>query len=131
MRDFLKIYLGPAIKKSYPDFKIMVYDHNRDNIVSWVKTIFEDAEAAKLADGTAFHWYKPNILVTEDAQFTYLKEAHKLFPDKFMINSEACHEKGPRIDDYARGEAYGKDIIRDLNAFAAGWCDWNLVRTCY
>lgn len=50
-----------------------------------------------------------------------------MFPDKFMINSEACHEKGPKFNDWTRGEAYGKDIIRDLNSFAAGWVDWNMT----
>ena len=29
-RDFLKMYLGPQLKKDHPDLNILIYDHNKD-----------------------------------------------------------------------------------------------------
>lgn len=56
-RDFVKNYLGPRLQQDHPNVTLMIYDHNKDHIVDWVKTIFSDPEAAKYVKGTGFHWY--------------------------------------------------------------------------
>jgi len=119
-RDFIKNYLGPIMSKNHPNLSIMIYDHNKDNIVPWVKTVYSDPEASKYIKGTAFHWYS-------GPQFENVLEAHDLFPEKFLLATEACNCPGVNIDDWVRGESYGYDIIGDLNSFAIGWVDWNLL----
>jgi len=36
-------------------------------------------------------------------------------------------EQGPRIGNWERGEHYGHDILNDLESYAVGWMDWNMV----
>lgn len=52
---------------------------------------------------------------------------HTNWPKKHILATEATHVNGPRLDDVSRGEAYAHDILGDLNAWASGWTDWNIV----
>lgn len=119
-RDFISQHLGPRMKADHPDLQIMIYDHNKDDIVTWVDTILSDPEAASYVAGTAFHWYS-------GFQFENLEEAHELHPEKFLLASEATNCPGVALGDWSRAEVYGFDILGDLNAWSAGWVDWNLV----
>jgi glucosylceramidase len=119
-RDFIKNFLGPIMSVDHPNLTIMIWDHNKDRVVPWVKTIFSDPEAAKYVKGTGIHWYS-------GSQFENVEEAHKLFPEKFILATEACNCPGVLLGDWSRGESYGYDIIGDLNAYAVGWVDWNLL----
>jgi len=118
-RDFLKYYLGPQLRKDHPDLKIMIFDHNKDHVADWVRTIFTDPQAAQFADGTAFHWYS-------GAQFENLATAHSIAPNKFLLATEACNCP-PSIGNWGTGESYGYDIIGDLNNWSVGWTDWNIL----
>jgi len=118
-RDFLKNYLGPQLRKDHPNLKIMVFDHNKDHVADWVRTIFTDASASNFADGTAFHWYS-------GPQFENLAQAHSIAPSKFLLATEACNCP-PSIGNWGYGENYGYDIIGDLNNWAVGWTDWNIL----
>jgi len=119
-RDFLKTYLGPQMAKDHPNVTIMIWDHNKDHVVNWVRTIFSDPDAAKYAQGTAVHWYT-------GSQFENLATAHDLHPDKFILATEACNCGTPQIGNWPRGESYGYDIIGDLQNWAVGWVDWNMI----
>jgi len=118
-RDFLKNYLGPVIARDHPDVNIMIYDHNKDHVVTWAQTILSDPDAAKYVWGTAFHWYSGDA-------FDNVNQVHQLFPDKSLLASEACNCP-MEMNNWAYGEAYGHDILGDLNNFANGWTDWNIV----
>ncbi len=59
-RDFIKNNLGPAFQASGITTKIVVYDHNADNI-AYATTILSDPAAAAFVDGSAFHLYAGNI----------------------------------------------------------------------
>jgi glucosylceramidase len=118
--DFLKNYLGPRMKQDHPQVKIMVFDHNRDDVFKWVKTIMGDPEASKYVDGTAFHWYS-------DEGYENLQLSHEAYPDKFLLATEACVCPGVKLNDWDRGALYAYDIINDLNNYSTGWVDWNLV----
>lgn len=121
-RDFLKHFLGPCLKTDHPDVNILIYDHNKDHVVDWVKTIYSDPEAAKYAWGTAVHWY------TGD-QFNNLNTAHSLFPDIPILATEAteARESNPKNPTWSKGEHYAHDIIGDLNNWVVGFIDWNLI----
>jgi glucosylceramidase len=100
---------------------MMIFDHNRDRIGVWTDIILSDPEAEKFISGVAFHWY------SFEEDYGNLTKVHDKFPNKFLHPTEACHLDGVKLNDYSRGEDYGLDIIKDLNNFASGWTDWNLI----
>lgn len=53
-------------------------------------------------------------------------QSHDIAPDKFLLATEAC-TCPPAFGAWDKGEKYAHDIIGDLNAWAVGWTDWNLV----
>jgi len=118
-RDFLKNYLGPQLRKDHPDLKIMFFDHNKDHLVDWARTVYSDSVASQYSDGTAFHWYS-------GPQFDNVAQAHNVAPSKFLLATEACNCP-PSIGNWGYGENYGYDIIGDLNNWAVGWTDWNIL----
>jgi glucosylceramidase len=123
MLAHLRDYLSPVMKAEHPDMKIMIYDHNKDHVAEWVDTFFNQnlpSSIRDMADGTAFHWYS-------GPQFENLAKAHEIAPDKFLLATEACNCPGVLIDDWGRGEHYGSDIMGDLNNWAVGWVDWNMI----
>jgi len=119
-RDFVKTYLGPQIKKDHPEVKIMIFDHNKDHMVTWAKTILSDPQASQYVWGTAFHWYS-------GPQFENVAATHAVDPTKHLLATEACNCGGVHLGDWSRGESYGIDILGDLNNWAEGWVDWNIV----
>lgn len=119
-RDFVKNYLGPRISADHPEVNLMIFDHNKDHVAIWAQTILSDPDAAKYVAGTAFHWYS-------GPQFENLQQAHNVNPTKFLLATEACNCPGVQIGNWPRAEAYGYDIIGDLNNWAIGWTDWNIL----
>jgi len=119
-RDFIKGFLGPQMVKDHPDLTIMIYDHNKDHVYEWAKTIYSDPEASKYVHGMGFHWYT-------GSQFENVEMAHEVDPNKFLLATESCNCPGVLLDDWSRGESYGYDIIGDLNVHTVGWVDWNLL----
>jgi len=119
-RDFVKNYLGPRIAADHPNVNIMIFDHNKDHVATWAQTILSDPDAAKYVAGTAFHWYS-------GPQFENLAAAHNVAPNKFLLATEACNCPGVQLGNWPRAESYGYDIIGDLNNWAIGWTDWNIL----
>jgi len=120
-RDFLKFYLGPALaEQGLSHVKIIVWDHNKDILVDRIATILSDPAAAKFVWGIGFHWYAGTF-------FENLAKVHSFFPEKNLIATEGCHENGVKPNSWQTGETYGHAIIGDLNNWAVGWVDWNMV----
>jgi glucosylceramidase len=126
-RDFVKYHLGPVMRRDHPSAKIMVLDHNRDMVPEWTSTIFGDADAASFVDGLALHWYD-----SHSAQmYANVQAAHDQYlsklPNKFILGTEACNCPGVKLRDWERAWSIASDILGDLNAWAVGWTDWNLI----
>tara|TARA_B100002052_G_scaffold12528_1_gene10089 strand:+ start:709 stop:2052 length:1344 start_codon:yes stop_codon:yes gene_type:complete len=120
-RDFIKNFLGPALKKNnYLDKKLVIWDHNRDVMLKRSRAVLSDPEAAKYVWGTGFHWYNGD-------HFDEVQKVHDEFPDKELIFTEGCQEGGPHIGSWDLGERYATSIINDLNRYTVGWIDWNLL----
>lgn len=120
-RDFVRDYLGPTLEKEgLSDIKVIVWDHNRDEMFDRAYTILSDPEAAKYVWGTGFHWY-------EGDYFNGVQYLHDVFPDKQLIFTEGCQEGGPHLGSWDLGVRYARSIINDLNHWTVGWVDWNLV----
>jgi glucosylceramidase len=117
-RDFLKLHLGPALAQNKVDVKVMIFDHNKDHIATWATTILGDTAAAKYAWGTAFHWYSGD-------QFQNVGTTHDNFPTKHLLATEEAWYLP--MYNWTIGQMYAHDIIGDLNNWAEGWVEWNLV----
>merc|ERR1712217_55772 len=105
----------------------MVLDHNRDMVPEWTKTIFADANTAKYVDGLAVHWYDGRSA----QMYANMEAAHDDYlsklPGRFILATEACNCPGVKLRDWDRAWSIASDILGDLNAWAVGWTDWNLM----
>mmetsp|Transcript_41236 Transcript_41236/g.106691 ORF Transcript_41236/g.106691 Transcript_41236/m.106691 type:complete len:747 (-) Transcript_41236:170-2410(-) len=131
-RDFVRDHLGPTLEDSGMDLKLLVWDHNRDEMFARAKTIYADPRAAKYVWGVAFHWYgDPRYETWPDkvGQLCYenVQRVHELRPDKHLVMTEACQEGGPHTGEWCLGERYAENIIKDLTHWTEAWIDWNLV----
>ena len=120
-RDFIKNFLGPALRRNkYLDKKLVIWDHNRDVMVERSRAVLSDPDAAKYVWGTGFHWYNGD-------HFDEVQKVHDEFPDKELIFTEGCQEGGPHNGSWDLGERYATSIINDLNRYTVAWIDWNLL----
>lgn len=120
-RDFVRDHLGPALEAAgLGRIKIVVWDHNRDELVERAGVVYSDPEAAKYVWGAGFHWY------VED-HFDHVQLLHDAWPDKQLLFTEGCQEGGPHTGEWGLGERYGRSMISDLNKWTVGWIDWNLL----
>jgi len=131
-RDFVRDYLGPALESSGMDIKLLVWDHNRDDMLARARVIYADAVAAKYVWGVAFHWYgDPRYERWPDksgqVRFENVLRTHELRPDKHLVMTEACQEGGPHKGNWSLAERYALNIIRDLSNWTEAWIDWNLI----
>ena len=120
-RDFVRDHLGPALAAAgLGHVKLIVWDHNRDEMVERASTVYSDPAAARFVWGTGFHWYG------ED-HFDHVQLLHDAWPDKQLLFTEGCQEGGPHMGSWDLGERYARSMIKDLNRWTVGWIDWNLL----
>jgi len=120
-RDFVRDHLGPALHAAgLAQVKIVVHDHNRDELLQRAATIYADPAAAKYIWGAGFHWY------VED-HFDHVQRLHDAFPGKQLLFTEGCQEGGSHHGVWSLAERYARSIIQDLNHWTVGWIDWNLL----
>ena len=117
-RDFVKDYLGPAFKAANINTKIIVYDHNWDNL--WYPlNLLNDAGVSQYASGVAFHCYGGD----HEAPST-LKEQH---PDTDIYFTECS---GGEWDEYLESIItwnFEKLFIGQPRNWAKGVLLWNLA----
>jgi glucosylceramidase len=123
--EFVAEYLGPQLAGDHPDIKIFVFDHNQADMVWYASPILADPIASKYVAGTAFHWYS-------GPQFDTLADMHELFPDKLLLPTEATVGRGYGTNWFSdplwdNGEYYATFILNDLNNWAVGFLDWNIL----
>jgi glucosylceramidase len=120
-RDFVRDHLGPALHAAgLAHVKVIVHDHNRDELLQRAATVYADPEAARYVWGAGFHWY------VED-HFDHVQRLHDAWPDKQLLFTEGCQEGGPHQGEWPLAERYARSVIQDLNHWTVGWIDWNLL----
>jgi glucosylceramidase len=134
-RDFVRDYLGPALESSKLGLKLIVWDHNRDEMYDRAKACFDDEQTSRHIWGIGFHWYGdpafefwpswPHSKFERDCE--NVQKVHDAWPSKHIIFTEGCQEKGARIGDWGLGERYAMEIIGQLNMWTEAWIDWNLL----
>lgn len=125
---FIGENLGPTLaRRGYSDVKILMLDDQRLLLPGWAKEVLrEDSPAKDYVDGIGVHWYVNFLAPSELLEIT-----HNLFPDKFLLSTEACEgsqpfQKHTALGSWIRAETYASDIIDVLRHWTVGWVDWNL-----
>lgn len=59
--------------------------------------------------------------------YNSVRSTHDKYPDKILLATEGCSCPGVQLGSWLRGERLGHDIMFDLNNWANGWIDWNLL----
>ncbi len=129
--EFAVDYLYNALKELGLEnkVKIVVWDHNKDNIYKRVKTVMNYKDAKDKVWGVAYHWY-----VTDNPES--LTMVHESYPDMHIMFTEGCVEivntsgatsSKAGMGAWSHGETYGRNIINDFNNYNEAWIDWNLI----
>ncbi|WP_282135619.1 glycoside hydrolase family 30 protein [Seonamhaeicola maritimus] len=117
MANFVKNHLGPVFVAENIQTKIIVWDHNADN-VDYPISIFNDADANKYIDGSAFHLYGGTI--------DNLNTVHNAHPNKNLYFTEQWVGVNSDFDDNLKWHTRELIIGATRN-----WCknvlEWNLV----
>eukprot|EP00980_Cylindrotheca_fusiformis_P011379 scaffold2638_cov114-Cylindrotheca_fusiformis.AAC.7 len=146
--DFVAYHLGPQLREDHPDVKVLMFDHNKDHMITWAKLLLNKTAhpAHKYINGTAYHWYaggmdrlldggvgSPNLHRFQSTLAELFRNHTERHDDHVILGSEACHcpytgYGGGNIEIYwARAERYAHTILADLAAGSNGWVEWNLV----
>jgi glucosylceramidase len=121
--DFLKTYLGPTLAANAlgPDkLAVMFWDHNKDVMVQWANTFYNDAVTSAMVWGEAIHWYSGD-------NFNNVLTVYNAHPGRHILATEQCLTGGPHPGDYGGAESYAHDIYGDILNGSEGWVDWNLA----
>ncbi|KAK9391090.1 glucosylceramidase-like [Crotalus adamanteus] len=129
-RDFIALDLGPALaQSSHKKVRLITLDDNRMHLPKWAKVVLGgDSQAYRYIHGIGLHWYMDFISPVKDT----VEATHRIFPDYFLIATEACAgsffwERDVILGSWDRGEDYSHSILENLNHHVVGWIDWNLA----
>lgn len=119
--DFSINYLYPTLKEYNLDIKILIHDHNKDNVFERASKIF-DIDKDGIISGIGIHWYTGDY-------FENVKKCRDTFKDKLIFHTEGCvgfsHYKAE--DEIKNTNMYAHDIIGDLNSGVTAYIDWNIL----
>ena len=147
-RDFLRDHLGPQLvadghlnlEDLTAGLRVLIFDHNKSNMNSYVHPTYSDAAASKYAWGTAFHWYASSDLAENQWYASALDSLRTSWPNKGMIHTESSIDidaEDPigqywrESTDYAGTfipfDTYAYDIITDMNHGVQGYIEWCMI----
>ncbi|NWH77403.1 GLCM Glucosylceramidase, partial [Piaya cayana] len=111
-RDFIVCDLGPALARSSHRTQLIIMDDNRIHLPLWAKVVLGNATAARYAAGVGIHWYLDSFVPAS----TSLGVTHKLFPNHFLLYTEACSgflalRFSVSLGCWARGNRYSRSIL--------------------
>lgn len=116
--DFVKNYLGPKLEASHLDTKIIIFDHNTDR-PDYPLTIYNDPEAARYIDGSAFHNYRGDL-----SAMSYVHESR---PEKNVYFTEQMTINSPLDPEIAIAPAVARLLVGITRNWSRNVVLWNLV----
>lgn len=126
----IKEGIVPALKRhNLKETKIIIWDHNKDEIVRRANVTLEDKEVDEMVYGIGYHWYVSD-------NFENLDLTHALHPDKHLFFTEGCVElaniaygdkKEEKNDLWEHGWRYAHNIIQGFKRHTEAFFDWNLL----
>ncbi len=118
---FVRDYLYPQLKKAGLDTKVLIWDHNKEHVVDWVEGLHSVVGARETVAGVAFHWYSGE-------HFDALRMAHELDPDLMLLETEFCSMLCKTLEqEWKVAMRYAYEIIGNLNNYAHGLTEWNIL----
>lgn len=81
--DLLTNYIYPEFKRNNIKTKLLIWDHNKEKLLSRTLASFKNPGALDKVSGIAFHWY------TGD-HFENIELVKNIFPNKLLIHTEGC-----------------------------------------
>ena len=115
--EFIKTNLGPAFKNAGINTKIIIWDHNCDNI-SYPVAIYNDSVAKSFVDGAAFHLYAGNIIA--------LSTVHNAYPEKNIYFTEQWTSGTGTFDGDFKWH-FKNVIIGSIKNWSKVALEWNLA----
>lgn len=118
-KDFIKNYLLAKLNKSKLDTKILLWDHNKDNV-------YENTKYLRIKDdriaGVAFHNYA-------GSHFQNLALISQKYPNDLLWHTEGCRGFEPYNEEkwLLDAELYMLDLIGNINHGINGYIDWNIL----
>ena len=128
-RDIIKNGILPVFKEENISVKLLIWDHNKDEMVRRSNVTLSDSEVDKAVWGIGYHWY------VSDA-FHNINLTHELHPDKHIIFTEGCveianiayqDESRATSDLWEHAERYAHNIMEGFNRYTEAFFDWNIV----
>lgn len=115
LNDLTYNHLIPKLE----DTKIIVWDHNKENLYNNFKQLYNGNEAVK---GIAFHWYSGGF-------YDELEIIRKQYPECLLIETEMCCGFSNYNEEnwIGAGELYINEIIKSMNKGLSSFIDWNML----
>ena len=116
--DFIKNFLGPALKAASLSTKIVLFDHNLDR-PEYALTVLRDPEAAQYVDGTGYHHYGGDM--------SAMTLVHSARPDKHVYFTEQMVVERPGSNTIAIAAQVKRMIINVTQNWSRNSILWNFA----
>ncbi|CAH1101247.1 unnamed protein product [Psylliodes chrysocephalus] len=127
MGKWIKEHLGPTLRNSaHSNINLIINDDQITRVPDLTDMLLSNEKVSNYVNGIGTHWYLETIASTG----VIFDTAHDLYPNKFIISTEACNgflTNDVILGSWNRGELYAESIFRDLNHWVIGWVDWNMA----
>ncbi|MCX6899606.1 MAG: glycoside hydrolase family 30 protein [Verrucomicrobia bacterium] len=129
IRDLLKNHVGPLLQRKGIRTKLMLSEAPvRGQVLANYPVVLDDPAARKFVAAIPYHGY-------DRKDFASIATLHRRYPDIPLWMTELCYAylagtlktaKVPNYD-FEDGDAWGQQIVSDLEAGASAWIYWNMV----
>lgn len=120
--DLLVNYIYPLFKENNLNTKLLIWDHNKEKLLSRIQKEMSFENAKDRVSGFAFHWYSGD-------HFENIRILRSMYKDMFFVHTEGCtgFSGFRKEDEVNNAEIYAHDILGDLKNGTNAFIDWNLL----
>ena len=120
--DLLVNYIYPLFKENNIQTKLLIWDQNKEKLLSRIQTEMKNEKAKDAVSGFAYHWYSGD-------HFDNIRILRKMYKDMVFVHTEGCtgFSNFRKEDEIKNAEIYAHDILGDLLNGTNAYIDWNLL----